>query len=81
MNTKKKHGPGSASLTKRSEKEELGKAIKRKVINRAKDEESLEEIKEYTFDEDPLTDALVSTGLMDRYDDYEPLNSDYRKYV
>lgn len=51
MNTKKKRGPDFPSQ-KKSEAEELGKRIKRKVINRAKDEESLEEIKEWVYNED-----------------------------
>ena len=51
MNTKKKRGQGFEFTQKKSEAEELGKRIKRKVINRAKDEESLEEIKEWVYDE------------------------------
>ena len=55
MKMKKKLTPGvdfPSRKSKEGESAERGKAIKRKALNRAKDKESLESIKEYCYDND-----------------------------
>jgi hypothetical protein len=71
MNTKKKPGQGTPSTNRKSDKEELGRTIKRKVISRAKDEESLEEIKEYVYNDKTYIDSLIDTGIINLHDDHE----------
>ena len=66
MSMKKK--PGTTFTQRKSDAEELGKAIKRRVINRAKDEESLEEIKEYVYADTPGSD-LTKHNLHNTWDD------------
>lgn len=56
---------------KRGELEERGRAMKRRALNRAKNKESEEEIKEYIYDDKSYEYMMIKTGLIDRYDDYE----------
>ncbi len=52
--TKKKRGEVSPSMKKSDMPRDLaerGKALKRKALNRAKDRESLESIKEYVYED------------------------------
>ena len=53
---KQKRGTVSALTKMKNKEEELGKAMKRKAINRAKEEESKEEIVEYIYGEDDNED-------------------------
>lgn len=45
--------------------------MKRRALNRAKNKESEEEIKEYIYDDKSYEYMMIKTGLIDRYDDYE----------
>lgn len=64
---------GSTSFRKRGTKPtellELGRHKKRVVINKAKDEESLEEIKEYVYAQDTLAEEIIKHNLHNIYDD------------
>jgi hypothetical protein len=51
MGKTKKKTHGGAIPLKKSDLLERGRAIKRKALNRAKDRESLESIKEYVYDD------------------------------
>ena len=57
------------SYKKKSDAEELGKAIKRKVINRTSDEESLEEIAEYVYNDQQYVNSLIRTRTINLYED------------
>jgi hypothetical protein len=85
MKTKKKQKPGLdiplLRKSKEGEQAERGRARKREALNKARNSESLESIKEYVFSDGSYSDALIRTGLIDRYEDYyNPDDPTYRKY-